>query len=120
MTGMFFTFFGTGIAYFGAECHEIACEIRAAGIQSAAKRTNIGAVPAELNTGGHVVAAPIFVAHFQAGSGTAFAGFGAVETGVYVSVLHRFHSHVELYVGRPPLVCQNNYGQSIEFLQNSG
>lgn len=94
VTRVFFTFFRTGVASFGAQDHEIAREIRPTSIKSSAKRTDIGAVAAKLNAGRHVVAFAVAVVHFQTGCRASFAGFSAVKAGIYVAVgvLCGFHN----------------------------
>ncbi len=93
MVGVFFALLGAGIADFSAEGHKIARKFRTSGIESATKRADVGAVAAEFDTRCHVVAFAVVVAHFKAGGGAAFAGFGALETriDVVMIMLHGFH-----------------------------
>lgn len=91
--GVFFAFGGTRFAGFGANLHVGLHKLRPPGRQSTAEGTDVGAVAAEFDAGGQVVAFAVFVTHFQQGCYAAFAGFRTVEAGirVVVFVLHRFH-----------------------------
>jgi hypothetical protein len=81
---VFFALSRTGFTSFGADFHERCHKLRTARCQSTAKGAEIGAVAAEFDTGRHVVAFAVFIAHFQAGSGAGFTGFGAAKTGIDV------------------------------------
>lgn len=93
MIGVFFAFGRAGIAYIGAKLHVLLHKLRAPCFKTTTKGTDIGAVTTELDAGGHVMMLAILIAHFNASCYAAFAGFGALETGICVAVSVICSSH---------------------------
>ena len=93
VVSVFFAFGSTGFAGFCTNLHKRLHKLRSPRRESAAKGTDVSAIAAEFNAGGHVVPLAVTVMHFQAGCCAGFAGFRAIKTsvGVGVSVLYRFH-----------------------------
>ncbi len=86
MIGVFVALGCAGVAHISAKLHVLLHKLRTPGFKATTKGADIGAVTAELDTGGHVVMLAILIAHLKAGCYAAFAGFGTLETGISVAV----------------------------------
>jgi len=84
VVSVFFALGSAGIAGVGADLHKRLHKLRPACCESSAKSTQVGTVAAKPDTGRHVMALRVSVAHFNAGGNAFFAGFGAGKTGFYV------------------------------------
>ena len=118
--GVFFALGRAGITRVSARLHILRHKLRPTGFEPTAEGADISAVAAELDTGRHVVAFAVGVAHVKAGRYAPFAGLGAIETGVGVAVVVLHHVHTRCALGRPALVCPFNRPAFVVLLYNFG